>query len=716
MKRIGFMAGITAAATAALCLNLNGVSILAVIITLAAGTAGLAVFGRKTGFFKPCLLVLLTALLFCGRYALFERFTVEPVRLLDGMRSSGRILITDVEGGDGQSRITGKVTESGKGMPKNFKIRFYMQDSGASLIPGDSVDAELYYRAVTERYRRSDDAAGIYIQCGVSNIKKATHKNTVAYALWKMRNFVKGRLFEHLPYDEASLINGLLLSDTSKMKPAVYESLRRCGLLHLTAVSGMHLSVFCFGIYGFLRKMLNRRKSALITMPFVFLVMGLAGFTASVVRAGIMALIMLFGNAVFRRSDSLNSLGLAAAAMLMWNPNAILGAGFALSFLAMAGMLIVVPHISKVVPEPHFRFRFLNAVLSYILSSLVCTVSAVLCTAPASILLFGEFSLLSPVLCLLCTAPAMLAMMLGAAAVFLPFLFYPARLPLWLLLRVTAWCSKLPIASVNASPRFIKPWIAAVLVLAGTALLLRVRRPLFCAALAAVLLLVSALGFRLFDRGVVHIAVSNTYGGMAVLIVKDRSCVTIGAGGDESETQTKGYCSGLSVNSHPCALFPSVDGKYFSDGVWDYENYAEILLPEAEIGLRKSLESVGKKVLPLGNMEIEPFEGLRLTVIPCDGGYTVKWECGGVSGAIFTGINRAPKELGKVDYIISDAAPPANFKSGKTALLMAGDLAQSADEIAKATASGAETFLIEPGQTAELLIRNGNSSKLQLVS
>ena len=97
-----------------------------------------------------------------------------------------------------------------------------------------------------------------------------------------------------------------------------------------------------------MRRLLRRlgyRLSAVLTIPFILAFMLLVGFTPSVCRAGVMCLVWLGGYLVSRRQDGLNSLGLAAMLLLAENPYTLQNAGFQLSFMATAGILLIAPRL-----------------------------------------------------------------------------------------------------------------------------------------------------------------------------------------------------------------------------------------------------------------------------------------------------------------------------------------------------------------------------------
>ncbi len=712
MKRVFFVAGMAAVTTTALCLFLLNIYVLAVAAVLLLAVLGVLLFARRTAYAKPALFILAVALFCCVRYFLFYNFEVLPVVRQQGQTVQAQMLVTEVEALDAGMHITGKVTQNGENLPVAFKTAFYYTDETLTLTPGDRISVQLTYQPLSDHSRNSAYSNGIYINCRAQDVRLLSHTDTLAARISKLRTWIRERLFAHLPYDEAALMNGLLISDTSYLRPSVYEALRRCGLLHLTAVSGTHLSVFCYSIFRLLQRRFSKSVSAWLTLPSIFFVMAISGFTPSVVRAGFMALLFLVGAGLFKRADALNSLGFALIAMLLLqNPFLLYSMGFVLSFAAMVGMVLVVPFLSARLPVPQCKFRIVNAVTAYIASNLICAVAASLCTAPATIVFFGELSLISPLMNVFCTFPAMLSMMIGAVALFLPFLFYAVRPLLAFILWVTDVCAKLPFASVNAAPPYVLVWVAVTLILVGVLLLLKKLRPALCILLSAVMLGASVLSYRLLDIGVVHIAVANTRDGMAVLAMKDASCMVIGMGGEDARYLWQDYCAARAVKQVPLVLFPSFDAQYCNPQALGDDSYATALIPPGNIAAEKTLAGMEKSVYTLADMEITPFENFRVKVVASGNGYVVQWTAGEITGLICMGVDSVPLQLQRVDYLITDA-PPADYYGAKTKVILAADADGAGPVLADLLERGMETYMVDAGETAELLIRDGTTVKL----
>lgn len=110
----------------------------------------------------------------------------------------------------------------------------------------------------------------------------------------------------------------------------------RIGIGHILSISGMHVSLVA-GLSWWVVGWLNwpSRRRALICLTMLFIYLGLSGGQVAAVRATLMAAIYLSGIAWGRKSDMLNSLGVAAFLITLFNPSAPFDISFQLSFIAM---------------------------------------------------------------------------------------------------------------------------------------------------------------------------------------------------------------------------------------------------------------------------------------------------------------------------------------------------------------------------------------------
>lgn len=160
-----------------------------------------------------------------------------------------------------------------------------------------------------------------------------------------------GRLRQWLlrPVDEAegpgpSLARALVFGDARRVPPEWRTGLRRAGLSHLLAVSGLHVGLLLAGfwwIFGALSGRLAWAGAVSILLLYGCLV----GPRPSFLRAAVMALLVVLSMALERPPQGLNSLCAALILILAFDPGASGDLGFRLSFLATGGILILAPRL-----------------------------------------------------------------------------------------------------------------------------------------------------------------------------------------------------------------------------------------------------------------------------------------------------------------------------------------------------------------------------------
>jgi len=165
--------------------------------------------------------------------------------------------------------------------------------------------------------------------------------------------------------------------------------------IHILSVSGLHIG-FLTGILVMLTSLIRvpRRMRFFVIAPVLILYAYVVGMVPSISRAVIMALVILFGLTLQRRSLPLNSLGFAALLILIFSPSQLFSPGFQLSFAAVMSIaffhqkILAMVHVSypSLIERP-----FLNSVTS--LS--VLSVAATLGTVPLTAYYFNRISSIS---------------------------------------------------------------------------------------------------------------------------------------------------------------------------------------------------------------------------------------------------------------------------------------------------------------------------------
>lgn len=150
-----------------------------------------------------------------------------------------------------------------------------------------------------------------------------------------------------------AILGAVLLGDRAGIPAHLLRCLRSAGLVHLVAISGLHVGLLAALCLGTLRR-LRLWNSVLLAVSCLMLpAFGWAvGLRPPIARAALAAALALAGRCAGREGDPVNGLTVIAAVIAVANPAALLDAGFQLSFLATAGILLCGPALARTLPGP----------------------------------------------------------------------------------------------------------------------------------------------------------------------------------------------------------------------------------------------------------------------------------------------------------------------------------------------------------------------------
>lgn len=255
---------------------------------------------------------------------------------------------------------------------------------------------------------------------------------------------------------ESALMKGILLGNRDEFTSAQFNAFRQSGLLHITAVSGMHVMFLLGFITFFLRRLrLPRWLIALILLPLLILFAATVAFTPSVCRAIIMVSFVLFSYLLRREADSPTALFAAALFLVLLNPYTLLQYSFLLSFGATLGILLFATPLLQwfihlfsldTPSSTNHCYSFVRAILSSISVSLSGTLG--ICYFMARFfqqLSWGSVFANIPIL-ILASWSFLSGMLVSLLSIFSPTLArwcadYPLRLILWCINRIADFFS-----------------------------------------------------------------------------------------------------------------------------------------------------------------------------------------------------------------------------------------------------------------------------------
>ena len=388
------------------------------------------------------------------------------------------------------------------------KIVFYGDRGLLSLEPGNRIltQAKCYSASTL-----SGEESGYYLSKGVflrlygsGELLDVREGNAGSWRYLPVRlsRWVQERAEALYSPRTGGLIAALLTGERDGLGPQEYMDLSEAGLMHVTAVSGLHCG-FLIALLGLL-VFRRQRLTAFLGYPVLLFYMFMVGCTPSVVRSCVMAGFVLLAPLAGREGDTPTALSGALLVILLANPFAAASVSLQLSFAAVAGLLLPAPKIyarltrlgpKKLPGAAGTLWRFFSATTA-------ASLGVMLTTAPLSAVYFGTVSLAAPLsnLLVLWMAPALfacalLATILGGA---FPALAWLAMGPEWLG-RYLLWAARLAAGIPGHSVYFTRPalwlWMAGTYALLALCLLVKGRRWKWGAALvlsAACLLAVKA--------------------------------------------------------------------------------------------------------------------------------------------------------------------------------------------------------------------------------
>jgi competence protein ComEC len=208
-----------------------------------------------------------------------------------------------------------------------------------------------------------------------------------------------------LPPTSAALLAGLLLGDRTELPRDVDDAFRRAGVYHVLAVSGFNVGILAASVWALCRLLRLPYRASAVTAIIVVIGFALVvGPEPSVLRAVVMAVLVLVASLLDRDASVTNSLALAALVILAVRPSDLFDPGFQLSFAATLGIVIA--------PLPR----------GMVLGALAVSAAAQLAVLPISLTHFNQLSTIGLIANLGVVPLAGVATVGGLVAVGLSFL------------------------------------------------------------------------------------------------------------------------------------------------------------------------------------------------------------------------------------------------------------------------------------------------------
>ncbi|MGJ1449426.1 ComEC/Rec2 family competence protein [Sphingobacterium spiritivorum] len=237
------------------------------------------------------------------------------------------------------------------------------------------------------------------------------------FALEMRRKIVK-RFRQYIRDDIAfQVATAIILGYRSEMDKETITAFSNTGTIHVLSVSGMHVGLV-FWILSFLLKGLARWKAGrsiqhVILLAFIWMYVVLTGLSPSALRAGLMISFFVVSNMLGKDLKSYNTIASSAFFMLLTNTKLLADLGFQLSYLAVLGIMTVLPLLNKLYLP---KGKYLKIFMEYMYIS----IAAQLFTLPLVFYYFGQFPNYFLIANLFIALPSTCMMYVGLVLAFFP--------------------------------------------------------------------------------------------------------------------------------------------------------------------------------------------------------------------------------------------------------------------------------------------------------
>jgi competence protein ComEC len=346
------------------------------------------------------------------------------------------------------------------------------------VVPGDRVDVDGAIRPPPDSpygdYLRRIGAVGTLVS---RTLRIEPGPDDPGRRLEGLRRTAASALAQVLPEPEAGLAAGILIGLRDLVDRDLAAAFTTAGVSHVVAISGWNIAIVAAAVAA-ANGRLGRRRRSVVTVLAIAAYVAFAGASASVVRAALMAGVVLLARESGRAGRATAALGWAATLLLLADPALIHDAGFQLSSLATAGLIAWGTPLTERI---HAAGR--GWLPHPVAESLGVSLAAQAATLPVILVSFGRLAILSPLVNLAIVplvAPAMAAglVALGGGAIVLaggpPVVGAAMAAPAWVMLRllvtIVETTAGVPFASVTLAAPFdaIAALVAALGIVVAT--------------------------------------------------------------------------------------------------------------------------------------------------------------------------------------------------------------------------------------------------------
>lgn len=241
---------------------------------------------------------------------------------------------------------------------KNKNLKFYISTKkDIELKYGDKIAfLGTYTRPEKQRNYKGFDYSQYIKQLKVYGTIRCEEikfiKNNQGNGIFKISNQILERIVLRtkrvLNEETASILLGLILGNKTDIDEQTQDDFRNASMSHILAISGMHVAYVLLGINFIFKKLFGKRNTEIISIFILIFYMFITNFSPSIVRAGIMGIILIFSKLIYRKNDIYNTISISLFLILIYNPFLIQNLGLLLSYGGVIGIVIFNKYILNI--------------------------------------------------------------------------------------------------------------------------------------------------------------------------------------------------------------------------------------------------------------------------------------------------------------------------------------------------------------------------------
>jgi len=189
-------------------------------------------------------------------------------------------------------------------------------------------------------------------------------------AFW-LKDRIEDIIFKRVSFVPAGIMDAMILGEKKNIPALINNSMMKTGTVHILVVSGFNVALVAFVVILFLKLVrIPRVIRFYIATPLIIIYCLMTGASTPVLRATVMAIVLMFAYLIKREADIYNTLAVALISILVINPRQLFDIGFQLSFVSVISIVYLYPKLKSLLSPGVLKIKYIRSLAEGCLVSL----------------------------------------------------------------------------------------------------------------------------------------------------------------------------------------------------------------------------------------------------------------------------------------------------------------------------------------------------------